>query len=188
MLEVLNRRALAEKFRVGHDRAFGARTRLADQALDLIAGADRYGRFGHHHGEAIERGCDLFCRGVNVGQVGVAVAAARWRANRDEHRVRRGHRSLQLGRKTQASGLHVGSHQIFEAGFIDRHFAALERRDLAGVLVDADDVVAEIGKASPRNEADVTGADHCDAHEVRNMVKESGPHGRTARLSRDRSG
>ena len=64
----------------------------------------------------------------------------------------------------------------------------LKRRDLASVLVDADDVVAEIGKAGPRNEADIAGADHCDAHEVQNMVNESGPHGRTARLSREQSG
>ena len=40
----------------------------------------------------------------------------------------------------------------------------MQRRDLAGVLVDADDVVAEIGKAGARNEADIAGADHRDAH------------------------
>jgi hypothetical protein len=29
--------------------------RLADDALDLVAGADRHGRFGDDHGEAVER-------------------------------------------------------------------------------------------------------------------------------------
>ena len=54
--------------------------------------------------------------------------------------------------------------QLVEAGLVDRHLAALERRDLVGVLVDADDVMAEIGKAGAGNEADIAGADHRDAH------------------------
>ena len=105
----------------------------------------------------------------------MAVAAARRRADRDENRAGFGHRTLQLGRKAQAPGLHVGGDQIVEARLVDRHLAALQRRDLVGVLVDAGDVMAEIGKAGPRNEADVAGADHCNAHEVRNMVNEIQP-------------
>ena len=175
MLEVLDRRALAQELRIGDDGAFGVRPRLADDALDLVAGADRHGRFGHHDGEAVERGGDLLRRGVDVGQVGVAVAAARRRADRDEDRIGRGHRRLQLGRKAQPPGLNVGGDQIVEAGLVDRHLAALQRRDLAGVLVDADDVVAEIGKAGPGNEADIAGADHRDAHEVQNMVNDPAP-------------
>ena len=42
-----------------------------------------------------------------------------------------------------------------QARFVDRQLARLERRDLAGVLVDADDVVAALGEASARDEADV---------------------------------
>ena len=68
--------------------------------------------------------------------------------------------------KLKPPGLHVGGDQIVEARLVDRHLAALQRRDLAGVLVDAGDVMAEIGKAGPGNEADIAGADHRDAHEV----------------------
>jgi len=42
--------------------------------------------------------------------------------------------------------------------------AALERRNFAGVLVNAGHNVAEIGKAGPGNEADIAGADHGHAH------------------------
>ena len=100
----------------------------------------------------------------------MAVAAPRRRADRDEDRVGLGHRRLQVGGEAQPPGLHVGGDQIVEARLVDRHLAALERRDLAGVLVDAGDVMAEIGKAGPGNEADIAGADHRDAHEVQNPL------------------
>jgi hypothetical protein len=48
--------------------------------------------------------------------------------------------------------------------------SGLKRRDPTGVLVDADHVVAEIGKAGPGNEPDIAGTDHCNAHELLDMV------------------
>ena len=68
--------------------------------------------------------------------------------------------------KAQPPGLHVGGDQFVEARLVDRHLAALQRLDLGRVLIDADDVVAEIGKAGARNEADIARADHCNAHLV----------------------
>src|SRR4030095_15203625 len=46
----------------------------------------------------------------------------------------------------------------------DRHHPGFERSDLALILVDADHAVAEIGKTRPRNEADISGADHRNTH------------------------
>ena len=47
MLEVLDRRAFAQEFRVGHDGEIGARILLADDALDLVTRTHRYRRFGY---------------------------------------------------------------------------------------------------------------------------------------------
>ena len=74
------------------------------------------------------------------------------------------HRLRQVGGEGQPACAHVAGDQLVEPRLVDRHLAALERRDLAGVLVDADHVVAEIGKAGAGNEADIAGADHRDAH------------------------
>src|SRR5207245_1484652 len=61
-----------------------------------------------------------------------------------------------------------------QAGLVDRQVAAGKRRDLVRVLVDADDVMTEIGKAGPGDEADIAGADHGDAH---GRSKEKGREG-----------
>ena len=54
-LKSLDRRAFAQEFRVGDDGELGVGPRLADDALDLVAGADRHGRFGDDDGEAVDR-------------------------------------------------------------------------------------------------------------------------------------
>jgi hypothetical protein len=41
-----------------------------------------------------------------------------------------------------------------------------QRFDLVGVLVDADHLMAEIGEADARDEADISGADDGNFHEV----------------------
>jgi len=51
-LEIADRRALAQKFGIRGDHHVGGGIGFADQALDLIAGADRHGRFGDDDGEA----------------------------------------------------------------------------------------------------------------------------------------
>jgi hypothetical protein len=60
-----------------------------------------------------------------------------------------GHRPFQIGGEMQPAGFHVLGHKIVQPRLVDRHLAALERRDLAFVLIDAGDVVAEVGKAGP---------------------------------------
>jgi hypothetical protein len=48
-LEIVDRRAFAQKLRVGDDGEFGVRAGLANDALDLVAGADGNRRFGDDH-------------------------------------------------------------------------------------------------------------------------------------------
>ena len=92
MLEILDRRALAQKFRIRHDGNIGVRPRLRDYALDLVAGADRHRRFGDHHRESCHRSRDFARRGVDVTQVRMTIATPRRRADRNEYRCRLPHR------------------------------------------------------------------------------------------------
>ncbi|MHC2678846.1 hypothetical protein ACVJDU_000410 [Bradyrhizobium diazoefficiens] len=164
-LEVADRRALAQEFGVGGDDDVGVGIGFADDALDLVAGADRHGRLGHHDGEARQRLRDLFRGGVDVGQIGVAVTAARRRADRDEDGIGVRDRLRQVGGEVEPLGLDVGRDQLVEPGLVDRDLAAMERRDLLLVLVDAGDVVTEIRKAGPGHQSHIARSDHRDSHE-----------------------
>ena len=69
--------------------------------LDLVAGADRNRRFGDDDGEAVHRRGDLARRCMDIGQIGMAIAAPRRRSDGDEHRVCLVHRGGQIGRETR---------------------------------------------------------------------------------------
>ncbi len=107
---------------------------------------------------------------MNEAQIGMAVAAARRRTDRDEHRVGRGHRAGEIGREFEPAGARIVGDQVIEAGLVNRHLAARQSRDLRLVLVDANDLMAEIGKTGAGNKADIAGADHGNAH-VGSIVK-----------------
>ena len=144
----------------------GRRIGLADQPLDLVAGADRHGRFGDDHRKAGQRRGDLARGGVDVAEIGMAVAAPRRRADRDEHRIGLGDRRGQVGGEIEPLGLDVGGDQRIEPGLEDRDLAATQRCDLVGILVDAGDLVAEIRKAGAGNQPHIARANHGNSHET----------------------
>ncbi|MDF9864737.1 hypothetical protein M2437_003719 [Methylorubrum pseudosasae] len=163
-LEIADGGALAQKFGVRGDADIDVGAGLANDALDLVAGADGHGRFGDDHGVAGQRLGDLAGCGIDVGQVGKAVAAAGRGADGDEHGLRLRHGGLEVGGEGEAFGPHILGDESVEAGLVDRHAALVEGGDFAGIFVDADDLVAEIGEAGARHEADIARANHRDAH------------------------
>src|SRR5215470_858222 len=95
----------------------------------------------------------------------MSVAAPGGGAHRNEH----GGSALQAvghaRRKRQPSLPHIRGHKLLEAWLVDRDLATVERVDLAGILVDAGDLMTKIGNACPRNEADIARPDHRNPHE-----------------------
>ncbi len=158
--EVGDRRALLQELGAG-DVAEAALALLLEQALDALAGAARDGRL---HDERVvvrrrHRGHD----GVDRGEVGVA-AVGRRRADRDEQQPGRTEGVLDVRREVQAFA--VALDHLGEAGLVDRHFAVLQPLDLAGVDVDAVDVVAQLRESRRSDESDVAGADDADGLSV----------------------
>ena len=94
----------------------------------------------------------------------MAVTAAARSADADEHDVGVRDRARQIGREGEPAGGHVLRDKVVEAGLIDGNAAGLELGDLAGVLVDAGHVVAEVGEAGARYQTHVAGSDHDDTH------------------------
>jgi len=84
MLEILDCRAFAQEFRIGDDLDLGVGAFCAQDILDLVAGADRYGRFRNDHRRWRQMQRDLAHRVIDESEIGVAVTAARRRPDRDE--------------------------------------------------------------------------------------------------------
>ena len=62
-----------------------------------------------------------------------------------------------LPAEAQTVGGNVAVNDFFEARFIDRNFAGLQRLNFFRIVIDADDVVTDIGKTGASNKADITG-------------------------------
>ncbi len=163
-LEIADRSAFAEEFGVGDHGEAMLRAALGEDPLDLVAGADGNGRFGHHHRVVRQARADFLGDRIDERQVGMAVAAAAWGADRDKDRLRAGDAFGEVGGEAQPSGVDVAGNQLVEPGLVDRHHALAQPGDLGLVLVDADHFVAEIGKAGARNQPDIARAYHCDLH------------------------
>ena len=151
MLEVLDGGALAQEFRIGDDLHLRVGTLLAQDALDLVAGADRHGRLGDHDRGARQQRGDLAHRLEHEAQIGVTVAAPRRGPDRDHHRIGLGDADRLAGEGEPALA-DIGFHKLGEAGLEDRDLAAIKRRDARRILVDAGDVMTKIGKAGPGNQ------------------------------------
>jgi hypothetical protein len=85
---------------------------------------------------------------------------------RDEDGVGFGYGRGQVDCETQPSGLDVRRHHRIEAGLENRNLASKQRFDLAGILVHAGDLVAEIGKAGAGHQPHIARANHGDAHNL----------------------
>ena len=109
---------------IGYDLDLGVRAFFAQDTFDLIAGADRDRRFRDHDRGARQLRRDLAHRFVDETQIGMAVAAARRRADGDEHRLGVFDR-LCLNRESSRALSHIGFDQIGETRLEDRNL----RRD-----------------------------------------------------------
>src|SRR5262249_50227984 len=137
--EVVDSGAFAQKFRVRHHVEIRLRVGLADDAGDLAPRTDGDGRFRYHDGVTRKGPCDLTRRLLNVGQVGVAIAAPAWRADCDEHCVGTGDSLRQIGGELQPLRLCVALDKRLETRLEYRNLTLPEACDLFGILVDARD-------------------------------------------------
>ena len=139
---------------------------LGDDALDLVACADRNRRLNHDNGEILDDLADRASRVVNEMHVGRADLRQRRRADGDEDRLRPAPGLFQAGRERQPARGLIGEHQLAQARLVDRNATLSQTCDFALVDLDADDLVAKIGQTGPGNKADITRTNHHNAHRM----------------------
>jgi hypothetical protein len=72
--------------------------------------------------------------------------------------------SAKVRREAEPAGADILGDQLLQAGLEDRHLARQKRGDLPLVLVDANDLMSEIGKTGSGDEADIARSDHRHTH------------------------
>jgi hypothetical protein len=120
---------------------------------------------------AISRRC------VNIGEVRVAVAAARGRADRDKDRGGVGHGLFEVGGEIETVLARIGFDHAVEA-----IRCAARPRSWPRVLVDAGDMVAEICKTRARNETNISRPDYGYPHSPLAIISQRRRGGRNRSL------
>src|SRR6185503_15254284 len=110
-----------------------------------------------------QRSSDLARSFAYIPQID-ALAVER-RADRDESDFGVAHGGGQVGGGTQSLA-DVALQERLEPVFMDRRLAAVDALDLGGIDIHAGAVVADLGEAGARDEADVAGADDADPHQA----------------------
>ena len=165
--EIVDRRALLQELGVRDD---GERERgaargelLGDRFAHPIRGSDRHRGLVDDDLVLGHPPADVARGGEHVLHVRRPVFLGR-RADGDELQRAVRDRGVDVGGEPESSGLHIAPDQRREAGLVDRHAAAVQGRDLGGVDVEAQHVIADFRETGAGDEADVTGADDRDLH------------------------
>jgi hypothetical protein len=77
----------------------------------------------------------------------MAIATARGRAHGNEYGICAGNSLRKIHGEGEAFLAHIGCDKIVKAGLENRNLAAQKHGNAPGILIDANDIVTEIGKA-----------------------------------------
>jgi len=134
--------------------------------LDFVTGSDRDSRLGYDDSR-LDDGIGYFlARRIDIAEIGMTIAPARRGTHRDKNGITVADGFREIGRKGEPLCIHIALHQIGQPRFVDRHDIVVEVFDLLLVLVDADHIMAEIGEAGARNQADIARTYHCKFHSI----------------------
>ncbi len=158
--QIGHRAAFAQEFRIAHDVELGPVFVVAlDRVRDLLAGLHRHGALVDDDAIVRQHAGDLARDFLDETQIDAAIGVLR-RGHGDENDLPVSDAFLDAVGEAEPLGGDVAMHDLFQAGLVDRHLAALERFDFARVVIDADDVVADFGETSAGDEADITGTNN----------------------------
>ena len=162
--EVAHRAAFRQKLGV-RDVPEVVEPALVEAVADLLACPDRHRRL-HHEDRAARELRQLIHDAPDARQVGVA----RLRRRRvDAHEQEAAAREIVgIEREPQPPG--VPLEQLRHVRLVERHLAALQRLDLLRHHVANDHVVAELGEADARDEADPAGAEDAYRSHARTLL------------------
>src|SRR5579859_7458076 len=155
MQEVTDSSTLAQELWIGDDvKEVRCDAVALDRAADPLVGVDRHRTLFHDDLVAGKRTGDLARDGFDVGEVSVPVLALGG-TNGDKDGVGAAGSLSQIGHEADLA-IAVPLQQLGEVLLIDKGVAALKRRNLALVVIDADDIVPHLRKADRSDQTYIT--------------------------------
>src|SRR5688572_11614868 len=157
--EIRHGRAFLEELRVRDHVELEVHAALTQRALDasvhLVRSADRHGRLVDNDPELRHVPADGLGDREHVRQVRRTVLLRR-RADGDELEEAVADPGHGVGRELEPALVEAATDELLEPGFVDRDLTLLQTCDLRRVDIDAQDLVAHVGKAGAGHQPDVT--------------------------------
>ena len=165
--EVVDGRSSFQELRVGDHIEIQLQAAMiqlrTNRRFHLVAGANRYGGFVHHHLVIIHVLADGLGHGQHILQVGRAVFIRR-RAHGDELQGAVLDGFFSIGGKGKAARFDRVLDDVIQARLIDGDLAVLQFFNLALVDIHAQHVVPHVRQAGTRHQANITGSENRDFH------------------------
>jgi len=158
--------AFAEKFRIAHDIKFRATLIVAaDRVSDLCAGFHGHGALIDDHAvlAGLQNGRNLAGNFFDVRKVDASIRLWR-RGDGDKNDIRAIHPFFGAGGEVEALGGHIAVEKVLEARFVNGNFSSAELFDFFRIVIDTNHIVADLGEASARDEADISGSNNAKFH------------------------
>ena len=155
--EVAHGRRLGEELGIG-DVADVLEPTCVERGAHLLTGPDRHGALHDEHGIAGKLG-EVVEDAPDVGEVRVA-GVRRRRADADVEEVGVRRRLVRVERERHSLGVPLD--ELDEAGLVEREPSFAQRVDPLGGDIPDHDVVAELGEAGSRDDADPAGTEDPD--------------------------
>jgi hypothetical protein len=155
MQKVLDRGALAQELGVrDHVEQPPGHAVALDRAANPLVGVDRDCTLLHNHLVAGQRAGNLAGHRFHVGEIGIARLGLR-RAHRDKDRLAVAGGLVKVRREADL-GVAVSLQQLRQVLLVDQGVARFQGCHLVLVVVDADNVMADLGKTHCRDQAYIT--------------------------------
>jgi hypothetical protein len=122
-----------------------------DHLANELASADRDGRLVDYDRVPVHRASDLARDRLDGAEIRLAVDFRRC-TNRDEDDDGFADGGCEVGREEQTAVRDIARHHLLEPWLVEGQVTRLERADLVRHVVDAHDLVAEVGKDGARHE------------------------------------
>ena len=131
--------------------------------MDALGSTHRHGGFVHHHPVRRHMATNRAGCRHHMLEIGRTIFI-RGRADRNELQGTEFHRLFDVGGETQAAGSTIALYQLGQTRLMDGDTAVIKDADFLGIQIQAHHMVADLGKTSTGNKADIAGSDHGDFH------------------------